>query len=127
MRSPPYCCGKNFSQVSKILKKEAVKGVGECIDFYYRNHGQIKKKKFLQKGGGGIGCSQEASQKDQKCEGQKDGITNSGVASFYFILAQTNSELSKCPASKAFTRFIIDHDTSRVIPGCVCVGQAFPA
>jgi hypothetical protein len=43
-------------------------------------------------------------------------ITNGGVASFYFVLARTNPD-PKCPASKAFTGFIVDRDTPGVIPG----------
>lgn len=48
--------------------------------------------------------------------GQKMWITNGGVASFYFVLARTNPD-PKCPASKAFTGFIVDRDTPGVIPG----------
>ena len=43
-------------------------------------------------------------------------ITNGGVASFYFVLARTNPD-PKCPASKAFTGFIVDRDTPGVTPG----------
>ena len=43
-------------------------------------------------------------------------ITNGGVANFYFVLARTNPD-PKCPASKAFTGFIVDRDTPGVIPG----------
>jgi len=42
--------------------------------------------------------------------GQKMWITNGGVADFYFVLARTNPD-PKCPASKAFTGFIVDRDT----------------
>jgi len=48
--------------------------------------------------------------------GQKMWITNGGVANFYFVLARTNPD-PKCPASKAFTGFIVDRDTPGVIPG----------
>merc|ERR1711976_224088 len=48
--------------------------------------------------------------------GQKMWITNGGVASFYFVLARTNPD-PKCPASKAFTGFIVDADTPGVTPG----------
>ena len=43
-------------------------------------------------------------------------ITNGGVANFYFVLARTNPD-PKCPASKAFTGFIVDADTPGVTPG----------
>jgi len=48
--------------------------------------------------------------------GQKMWITNGGVAEFYFVLARTNPD-PKCPASKAFTGFIVDRDTPGVTPG----------
>ncbi|PSN47986.1 putative medium-chain specific acyl-CoA dehydrogenase [Blattella germanica] len=48
--------------------------------------------------------------------GQKMWITNGGVATWYFVLARTNPD-PKCPASKAFTGFIVDRDTPGVIPG----------
>merc|ERR1711936_1399770 len=48
--------------------------------------------------------------------GQKMWITNGGVASFYFVLARTNPD-PKCPASKAFTGFIVDRDTPGLTPG----------
>merc|ERR1711973_528687 len=48
--------------------------------------------------------------------GQKMWITNGGVANFYFVLARTNPD-PKCPASKAFTGFIVDGDTPGVTPG----------
>merc|ERR1711974_132218 len=41
--------------------------------------------------------------------GQKMWITNGGVANYYFVLARTNPD-PKCPASKAFTGFIVDAD-----------------
>merc|ERR1712013_806173 len=39
--------------------------------------------------------------------GQKMWITNGGVANYYFVLARTNPD-PKCPASKAFTGFIVN-------------------
>jgi len=48
--------------------------------------------------------------------GQKMWITNGGVANYYFVLARTNPD-PKCPASKAFTGFIVDADTPGVTPG----------
>merc|ERR1711899_283078 len=48
--------------------------------------------------------------------GQKMWITNGGVANFYFVLARTNPD-PKCPASKAFTGFIVDADTPGVTKG----------
>jgi len=53
---------------------------------------------------------------DWVINGQKMWITNGGVASFYFVLARTNPD-PKCPASKAFTGFIVDADTPGVTPG----------
>ncbi|KAM9321997.1 medium-chain specific acyl-CoA dehydrogenase, mitochondrial [Pholidichthys leucotaenia] len=48
--------------------------------------------------------------------GQKMWITNGGKANWYFLLARTDSD-PKCPASKAFTGFIVDADTPGVQPG----------
>merc|ERR1712156_1033928 len=53
---------------------------------------------------------------DYVINGQKMWITNGGVADFYFVLARTNPD-PKCPASKAFTGFIVDADTPGVTPG----------
>lgn len=53
---------------------------------------------------------------DWVINGQKMWITNGGVANFYFVLARTNPD-PKCPASKAFTGFIVDGDTPGVTPG----------
>ena len=53
---------------------------------------------------------------DWVINGQKMWITNGGVASFYFVLARTDPD-PKCPASKAFTGFIVDRDTPGVMPG----------
>lgn len=43
-------------------------------------------------------------------------ITNGGVANWYFVLARTNPD-PKCPASKAFTGFIVDADLKGVTKG----------
>ncbi|XP_047040701.1 medium-chain specific acyl-CoA dehydrogenase, mitochondrial isoform X2 [Helicoverpa armigera] len=48
--------------------------------------------------------------------GQKMWITNGGVANWYFVLARTNPD-PKCPASKAFTGFIVERDWPGVSPG----------
>ncbi|CAF0744410.1 unnamed protein product [Brachionus calyciflorus] len=48
--------------------------------------------------------------------GQKMWITNGGHANWYFVLARTNPD-PKCPASKAFTGFIVEADTPGVIKG----------
>ncbi|KAG8332282.1 hypothetical protein J6590_024477 [Homalodisca vitripennis] len=48
--------------------------------------------------------------------GQKMWITNGGVANWYFLLARTDPD-PKCPASKAFTGFIVDRETPGVTPG----------
>ncbi|XP_051556174.1 medium-chain specific acyl-CoA dehydrogenase, mitochondrial isoform X2 [Myxocyprinus asiaticus] len=48
--------------------------------------------------------------------GQKMWITNGGKANWYFLLARTESD-PKCPASKAFTGFIVEADTPGVQPG----------
>merc|ERR1711894_350484 len=53
---------------------------------------------------------------DYVINGQKMWITNGGVADFYFVLARTNPD-PKCPASKAFTGFIVNRDTPGVTPG----------
>merc|ERR1712172_321842 len=53
---------------------------------------------------------------DWVINGQKMWITNGGVANYYFVLARTNPD-PKCPASKAFTGFIVDGDTPGVTPG----------
>lgn len=53
---------------------------------------------------------------DYVINGQKMWITNGGVADFYFVLARTNPD-PKCPASKAFTGFIVDRDIPGVNPG----------
>ena len=43
-------------------------------------------------------------------------ITNGGMASFYFVLARTDPDLG-CPASRAFTGFIVDANTPGLTPG----------
>ncbi|XP_064457394.1 medium-chain specific acyl-CoA dehydrogenase, mitochondrial-like isoform X1 [Ornithodoros turicata] len=48
--------------------------------------------------------------------GQKMWITNGGVANWYFVLARSNPD-PKCPASKAFTGFIVERDTPGLTPG----------
>uniref|UniRef100_A0A3Q0SG06 Medium-chain specific acyl-CoA dehydrogenase, mitochondrial n=1 Tax=Amphilophus citrinellus TaxID=61819 RepID=A0A3Q0SG06_AMPCI len=48
--------------------------------------------------------------------GQKMWITNGGKANWYFLLARTNPD-PKCPASKAFTGFIVDADSPGVQVG----------
>ncbi|XP_069701108.1 medium-chain specific acyl-CoA dehydrogenase, mitochondrial-like isoform X2 [Periplaneta americana] len=48
--------------------------------------------------------------------GQKMWITNAGKATWYFVLARTNPD-PKCPASKAFTGFVVDRDTPGLTPG----------
>ena len=48
--------------------------------------------------------------------GQKMWITNGGVANWYFLLARTNPD-PKCPASKAFTGFIVEREFAGVQPG----------
>ncbi|XP_036410643.1 medium-chain specific acyl-CoA dehydrogenase, mitochondrial [Megalops cyprinoides] len=48
--------------------------------------------------------------------GQKMWITNGGKANWYFLLARSDPD-PKCPASKAFTGFILDADTPGVQVG----------
>lgn len=48
--------------------------------------------------------------------GQKMWITNGGIANWYFVLARTNPD-PKCPASKAFTGFIVDADSKGITKG----------
>lgn len=48
--------------------------------------------------------------------GQKMWITNGGKANWYFLLTRTNPD-PKCPASKAFTGFIVDADTPGIQTG----------
>merc|ERR1712223_1361784 len=64
-----------------------------------------------------IAGNQEQKKGDEwVINGQKMWITNGGVANYYFVLARTNPD-PKCPASKAFTGFIVDGDTPGVTPG----------
>ena len=55
----------------------------------------------------GVKTKAEKKGDDWVINGQKMWITNGGVANFYFVLARTNPD-PKCPASKAFTGFIVD-------------------
>lgn len=48
--------------------------------------------------------------------GQKMWITGGGVASWYFVLARTDSD-PKAPAGKAFTGFVMDANTPGITPG----------
>jgi len=64
----------------------------------------------------GIKTRAEKKGNEWVINGQKMWITNGGVANFYFVLARTNPD-PKCPASKAFTGFIVDRDTPGVTPG----------
>ncbi|KAF5287309.1 hypothetical protein FQR65_LT02182 [Abscondita terminalis] len=48
--------------------------------------------------------------------GQKQWITNGGVAKWYFVLARTSTD-PKESAGKAFTGFIVERDWAGVIPG----------
>merc|ERR550532_3455503 len=62
------------------------------------------------------GNHEQKKKDDWVINGQKMWITNGGVANYYFVLARTNPD-PKCPASKAFTGFIVDADTPGVTPG----------
>eukprot|EP00092_Neocalanus_flemingeri_P007833 GFUD01008454.1.p1 GENE.GFUD01008454.1~~GFUD01008454.1.p1 ORF type:complete len:441 (+),score=119.48 GFUD01008454.1:242-1564(+) len=64
----------------------------------------------------GVKTKAERKGDDWVINGQKMWITNGGVANFMFVLARTNPD-PKCPASKAFTGFIVDADTPGVTPG----------
>merc|ERR1719281_2104669 len=64
----------------------------------------------------GIKTKAEKKGNEWVINGQKMWITNGGVANFYFVLARSNPD-PKCPASKAFTGFIVDADTPGVTPG----------
>ncbi len=64
----------------------------------------------------GIKTRAEKKGDDWVLNGQKMWITNGGVANYYFVLARTNPD-PKCPASKAFTGFIVDADLPGVTPG----------
>lgn len=64
------------------------------------------------------GIKTRAEKKGDKwvLNGQKMWITNGGVANWYFVLARSNPD-PKCPASKAFTAFIVERDTPGLTPG----------
>ena len=64
----------------------------------------------------GIKTKAEKKGDEWVINGQKMWITNGGVANFYFVLARSNPD-PKCPASKAFTGFIVDRDTPGLTPG----------
>jgi len=48
--------------------------------------------------------------------GEKMWITNGGVANWYFVLARTNQD-PNCPASRAFSGFIVEREWEGVNPG----------
>lgn len=64
----------------------------------------------------GIKTKAEKKGDDWILNGQKMWITNGGVANWYFVLARTNPD-PKCPASKAFTGFIVEREWEGVTPG----------
>jgi len=64
----------------------------------------------------GIRTKAEKKGDEYIINGQKMWITNGGVANWYFVLARTNPD-PKCPASKAFTGFIVERDTPGLTPG----------
>merc|ERR1712141_957205 len=64
----------------------------------------------------GIKTKAEKKGDDWVINGQKMWITNGGVANYYFVLARSDPD-PKCPASKAFTGFIVDRDTPGLTPG----------
>jgi len=57
----------------------------------------------------GIKTRSERKGKEFVVNGSKMWITNGGVANWYFVLTRSNSD-PKCPASKAFTAFVIERD-----------------
>merc|ERR1712226_551053 len=57
----------------------------------------------------GIKTRSERKGKEFVVNGSKMWITNGGVANWYFVLTKSNSD-PKCPASKAFTAFVIERD-----------------
>ncbi|XP_013780393.1 LOW QUALITY PROTEIN: medium-chain specific acyl-CoA dehydrogenase, mitochondrial-like [Limulus polyphemus] len=61
------------------------------------------------------GIKTKAEKKGDKwiLNGQKMWITNGGKANWYFVLARSNPD-PKCPASKAFTGFIVDANSPGV-------------
>uniref|UniRef100_A0A8C9TPQ0 Medium-chain specific acyl-CoA dehydrogenase, mitochondrial n=1 Tax=Scleropages formosus TaxID=113540 RepID=A0A8C9TPQ0_SCLFO len=64
----------------------------------------------------GIKTRAEKKGDEYVVNGQKMWITNGGKANWYFLLARTDPD-PKCPASKAFTGFIVDADTPGVQMG----------
>lgn len=64
----------------------------------------------------GLKTRAERKGDDYILNGQKMWITNGGVANWYFVLARTNPD-PKCPASKAFTGFIVEREWEGVTPG----------
>jgi len=64
----------------------------------------------------GIKTRAEKKGDEYVINGQKMWITNGGVANWYFVLARTNPD-PKCPASKAFTGFIVERDSAGLTPG----------
>ncbi|KAL2097517.1 hypothetical protein ACEWY4_006724 [Coilia grayii] len=64
----------------------------------------------------GIKTRAEKKGDEYVVNGQKMWITNGGKANWYFLLARTDSD-PKCPASKAFTGFILDADTPGIQVG----------
>lgn len=64
----------------------------------------------------GIRTRAERKGDEYVINGQKMWITNGGVASWYFLLARTNSD-PNCPSSKAFTGFIVDGDSPGLTKG----------
>ncbi|XP_063723246.1 medium-chain specific acyl-CoA dehydrogenase, mitochondrial-like [Symsagittifera roscoffensis] len=64
----------------------------------------------------GIKTRSEKRGKEYVVNGSKMWITNGGVANWYFVLTRSNPD-PKCPASKAFTAFVIDRDTPGVSVG----------
>ena len=63
-----------------------------------------------------ISTRAERSGDDYIINGQKMWITNSGPASWFFVLARTNPD-PQCPASKALTGFIVDADSPGLTKG----------
>lgn len=53
---------------------------------------------------------------DLKINGSKMWITNGGVASWFFVLARTDSD-PKAPSGKAFTAFVVDGDAKGLTRG----------
>ncbi|XP_031462895.1 medium-chain specific acyl-CoA dehydrogenase, mitochondrial [Phasianus colchicus] len=64
----------------------------------------------------GIKTKAERKGDEYIVNGQKMWITNGGKASWYFLLARTDPDLS-APASKAFTGFVVDADSPGIHVG----------